>query len=216
MSLESPSGVSELHRSANHQFQMTTTQSVQPPTIPSAPKTPGLAIASLVLGIVSVLGAAILIIPTVLAIIFGHVAYSRIRKNPSLGGSGIAIAGFVLGYVSIVFGIFTAGLLAAMAIPAFQKVRENSIHMAMRNDARQIAAAAQQLMIEEGEKPISFQIDPTTGSVTGPISAFVRNVTKGTQEVDGVIENSQDDFSLRNPDYRNGVAVAFDAEGREK
>ncbi|MGY8695741.1 MAG: hypothetical protein ACKVGW_16300 [Verrucomicrobiia bacterium] len=36
------------------------------------------------------------------------------------------------------------GLLAAMAIPAFQKVRESSRGSAMDNDARQLASAAQQ------------------------------------------------------------------------
>lgn len=187
-----------------------------PPPLPSAPKTPGLAIASLVLGIISLMGGAILLLPTILAIVFGHLAHSRIRKDPTLGGSGIALAGLITGYVSILFGIFTAGLLAAMAIPAFQKVREESLHKAMQNDARQIAAAAQQVMLEQGEKTVSFHIDPTTGSVSGPLSNHVHQVTKGTREVDGVIENSEGDFSLQNPHVRRGQPVVFDAEGREK
>lgn len=187
-----------------------------PPPIPSAPKTPGLAIASLVLGIISLMGGAILLLPTILAIVFGHVAHSRIKKDPKLGGSGIAIAGLVTGYVSILFGIFTAGLLAAMAIPAFQKVREESLHKAMQNDARQIAAAAQQMMLEQGEKPVAFQIDATTGAVSGPLSSYVHQVTKGTREIDGVIENAQDSFSLQNPHVRRGQPVVFDADGREK
>ena len=181
-----------------------------------SPKTSGMAIASLVLGIISMMGAAVLIVPTILAIIFGHVSYSRIRKDPRLAGSGIAIAGFVLGYVSIFFGIFTAGLLAAMAIPAFEKVREQSMQKAMANDARQIASAAQQVMLENGEHPVSFQIDPQTGLVSGPISDLVKQVTRGTRQVDGVIENSHDTFSLQNPKAYGGHEVIFDSEGKRK
>jgi len=183
------------------------------PVVP--PKTSGMAIASLVLGVLSMMGAAVLLVPTILAIVFGHIAHSRIRKDPRLTGSGLAITGFILGYVSIIFGIMMAGLLAAMAIPAFEKVREQSMQKAMANDARQIAAAAQQVMMEKGEQPVSFQIDPQTGAVSGPISTYVKQVTRGTRQVDGVIENSHDTFSLENPKAYGGKAVTFDADGKQ-
>ncbi len=159
------------------------------------------------------MGGAILIIPMVLAIVFGHLSLSRIRKNPKLTGSGIAITGLVLGYVSIIFGIFTAGLLAAMAIPAFQKVRESSLQKMMMNDARQIAAAAQQVMLENGEKPVIFHIDPVSGVVSGPIAIYVKQVTRGTIEIDGTIENTHDTFSLQNPRAYRGQEMVFDADG---
>ena len=44
----------------------------------------------------------------------------------------------------------TAGLLAAMAIPAFQKVRTSSQDKAVLNNARQLAAAADQYFLENG------------------------------------------------------------------
>jgi hypothetical protein len=60
----------------------------------------GLAIASLVCGILAffVLG----IVLGILAIIFGGVAMSKIRKNPEMSGRGMAIAGLVLGIVATV------------------------------------------------------------------------------------------------------------------
>lgn len=71
------------------------------PTAPVAQRTNGLAIASLVLGLVWVYW-----IGSILAIIFGHVALSQIKKSGSTqGGRGMAIAGLVLGYVSIVLSI---------------------------------------------------------------------------------------------------------------
>lgn len=187
----------------------------QPPPLELGPqKVPGLAIASLVLGIVSMMGAALLIVPMVLAVVFGHVSLARIRKDQRLTGSGIAIAGLALGYASIVFGVIFAGLLAAMAIPAFQKVREASLEKTMANDARQIAAAAQQILLEKPAEPIVFHIDPDTGIVTGPLAAYVKQVTRGTREVDGVIENEHDSFSLQNPHVYKGREATFDSEGK--
>ncbi len=42
------------------------------------------------------------------------------------------------------------GLLAAMAIPAFQKVRQSSQDKAVLNNARQLSAAADQYYLENG------------------------------------------------------------------
>ena len=178
-------------------------------------KTPGMAVASLVLGIVSLLGGAILLVPTILAIVFGHISYSKIRKDPSLGGSGLAIAGFVMGYVSILFG-FVMLMMAAMAIPAFEKVREASMQKMMQNDARQIAGAAQQYMMEQGVKSVTFSIDPVTGEVKGPIATYVQHITPGTTEVDGTIDGPDDTFSLTNPKVFKGREVIFDADGRQR
>jgi Domain of unknown function (DUF4190) len=59
--------------------------------------TSGLAIASLVLGIVWVFW-----IGSILAVIFGHIALSRIKASRGMiEGKGLAIAGLVLGYLGI-------------------------------------------------------------------------------------------------------------------
>ena len=43
-------------------------------------------------------------IGSVLAVIFGHVALSKMKKDPSIGGRGFAVAGVVLGWLGV--GIF--------------------------------------------------------------------------------------------------------------
>jgi type IV pilus assembly protein PilA len=49
-----------------------------------------------------------------------------------------------------------AGLMAAMAIPAFQKVRTASQEKAVLNNLRMLAAAADQYYLETGEKTATY------------------------------------------------------------
>ncbi len=56
------------------------------------------------------------------------------------------------------------GLLAAIAIPGFQKMRTSSQDKAVLNNARQLAAAADQYMMETGRSTVSFSglVGPTS------------------------------------------------------
>jgi type IV pilus assembly protein PilA len=56
--------------------------------------------------------------------------------------------GFTL--VEIMIVVVIIGLLAAMAIPAFQKVRQSSQDKAVLNNARQLSAASDQYFLENG------------------------------------------------------------------
>jgi type IV pilus assembly protein PilA len=70
--------------------------------------------------------------------------------------------GFTL--VEIMIVVVIIGLLAAMAIPAFQKVRTNSQDKAVLNNARQLSAGADQYYLENGVSSVALTalIGPTT------------------------------------------------------
>jgi type IV pilus assembly protein PilA len=70
--------------------------------------------------------------------------------------------GFTL--VEIMIVVVIIGLLASMAIPAFQKVRTNSQDKAVLNNARQLSAASDQYYLENGASTVTITdlIGPTT------------------------------------------------------
>ena len=81
-------------------------------------KTSGLAIASLIFGILFIFFP--LSIP---AIVLGHIALSQIKKSSGrLGGRGMAIAGLILGYLGIAM-IPLILIIAAIAIPNLLRAR---------------------------------------------------------------------------------------------
>lgn len=103
------------------------------------------------------------------------------------------------------------GLLAAMAIPAFQKVRQNSREAAVENDARQLASAAQQYMLENNVTTVSVSYTSTSGAITGALEEYVKQLGSGytipgTMGIDSTftVGHSQLD----------GSSLTFTAEGQ--
>ncbi len=78
-------------------------------------RTSGLAVASLVLGIIGLL----INLLGVLAIIFGAISLGQINREPELKGKGMAIAGLVLGIIVVVIWILFLVFASSMFWLAF-------------------------------------------------------------------------------------------------
>jgi hypothetical protein len=109
----------------------------QPVSIPTGPapdaQQKGLAIASLILGLLSLCGSFLTGIP---AIICGAIAISQARRNPArYGGTGMAVAGLVLG------GVFTL-MAPALMLPALAKAKGKAQTINCVNNLKQIGLAA--------------------------------------------------------------------------
>ncbi len=70
------------------------------------------------------MGGAILFVPPLLAVIFGHISISR-AKDPAVGGRGLGITGLVLGYLAILGFI---GWIALFGLAAFMAA-SNSVDL---------------------------------------------------------------------------------------
>ncbi len=68
----------------------------------AASRTDGYAIASIACSVVAFFGA--FIIGSVLGIIFGKMAQTRLAADPTLQGEGLAQAGIILGWVGLAVG----------------------------------------------------------------------------------------------------------------
>jgi hypothetical protein len=103
-------------------------------------RTNGLAIASMVLGIVWVYW-----IGSILAVIFGHVSLRQIRRaQGAQRGRGMAIAGLVLGYVGI------ASLIALIVVLLTVDIDFGPSTAECRADARIVVAAEESYHSEHG------------------------------------------------------------------
>lgn len=111
-------------------------------TVPAGlPATSGVAIASFVLGLASILLSLLTALP---AIICGHIALSQIKQSHGrLGGRGFAVTGLVFGYlfVGLIAAIFVIGIGAGIALPIFTSVSTRGKATLELARAKQVALA---------------------------------------------------------------------------
>jgi len=121
------------------------------PTAPAAAPKTGLSITSLVLGILSVLCFSIFTgIP---AVITGHIARGRAKKEPGVyGGEGFALAGLIMGYISVALSLVMIPIMAAMLLPALAQAKGKAQTIQCVNNMKQVGLAARIWSTDHNEK----------------------------------------------------------------
>ncbi len=88
----------------------------------AARPTNGLATAAMICGIVGFVfswAIAAIVVPvlvSITAVVLGHISLRQIKRNPALGGRGMALTGLILGYIPIAFSILLLGFVVLMMI----------------------------------------------------------------------------------------------------
>jgi type II secretory pathway pseudopilin PulG len=101
----------------------------------------GMAMAAMILGILSVPTLGCLFVGAIAAIVLGAIAYSRTNKEPeTYGGRGMAIAGIVLGGLSFLM-VPVIGIVSAIAIPSLLRARVSANESAAIGDTRSVISA---------------------------------------------------------------------------
>jgi type II secretory pathway pseudopilin PulG len=102
----------------------------------------GLAIASLVLGILGLPTIGLVGVGALIGIVLGVVALVNASREPArYGGKGMAIAGIALSVVAVTVMPMVLGIVAAIAIPSFLRARVSANEAAAIGDVRTVISA---------------------------------------------------------------------------
>ena len=130
--------------------ELATHPAVSPPSLPTsaaATKTSGLAIASLVLGVLGFCG-----VTAVVGLILGIVALVKInRSQGGLTGNAFAIAGICVSGCMLLFALFVIPFMAGVTLPAFAKARERAQTINCVNNVKQLSLAVRMYAVDHGD-----------------------------------------------------------------
>jgi len=102
----------------------------------------GMAITSLVLGVIGLPTAGCLGLGAIIAVILGIVALVKANKSPDeYGGKGMAIGGIVTGSMSLLLAPVVGGIIAAIAIPSLLRARVSANESGAIGDTRTVISA---------------------------------------------------------------------------
>ena len=195
------------------------TQTGIPPALPgniatTVQRTSRLAIASLVCS----LSSLITCVGWLPGIICGHLAKSRIRRNPTLKGSGFATAGLIIGYLILMLEVGTAAVRIWSFSAALKHGYENVRQDLTTNNV--IVTQTQSTTISNDNKPMepvksetvptgNQQIEPAKSEWTSDISKAYFPDHPASGKLHGI------DFAAKTVSFRNGDLKIRSANGMQ-
>ena len=199
------------------------TRAGAPPASPGNAATPvqrtsGLAIASLVCS----LSSLITCVGWLPGIICGHLAKSRLRRNPSLKGNGLATSGLIIGYLILTLEVSTAAYriwsFSAAMKQGYENVRQNlatnnlivtqTQSTTVSNDIQPVEPFKRGVVVTNSQPvesvtpatvaPANPQIEPDQSGWTADLST----VSFPNHPVSGKLHGL--DFAVKTMSFRNG------------
>lgn len=193
------------------------TQANIPPALPgkvatTAQRTSRLAIASLICS----LSSFITCVGWLPGIICGHLAKSRIRRNPSLKGRGLATAGLIIGYLILTLEVGTAAVKMWRFSIAAKHGFENVRQVLATNNV--IVTQTQSTTVSNDNEPVE-PVKPMTVAAANPQiepdkSVWTSDISKVSfpaHPVSGKLHGL--DFAVKTTSFRNGDLKLRSADG---
>lgn len=171
----------------------------------AVPKNNGFAIASVVLGAVGImLSWFLLAIPSILAVIFGHIARGQIKRSAGTqDGAGMALGGLIMGY--LIVALVPIGIIAAIAIPQYA----DYVTRARIFEAVLISAPVRQAVEEAHGRGTRLGVLPANPADLGLktpesySSTYVKSVSHNAQGQVTIVMQQHGDLGR----YANGTVV---------
>ncbi|MCX6377106.1 MAG: DUF4190 domain-containing protein, partial [Armatimonadetes bacterium] len=155
---------------------------------PPPPRTSGLAVASLVLGI--------LVVTALPGLILGIIALVQIGRNPQrLKGRGLALAGTIVSAVMILPAII--GMLAAIMFPAFARAKDAAMQTSCLNNVKQLSVAVQMYEQDwDNSYPLAGNWNEAIGKYLSPHAAQGATYKRGNVWVCQAAKSKEPSYAL--------------------
>jgi len=195
------------------------TRTAIPPALPgniatTAQRTSRLAIASVVCS----LSSLITCVGWLPGIICGHLAKSRIRRNPSLKGSGLATTGLIIGYLILMSEVGTTAVYVWRFSTAVKQGYENVRQNLATNNL--IVTQTQSTTVSNDNQPME-PVKPETVAAANPQiepdktgwTSGINKVSFPNYPVSGKLHGM--DFAVKTASFRNGDLRIRSADGMQ-